>query len=95
MTKKNPRNHGYGKPPEVKGIPEVGDRAEGVPACPHCGCETLFYITVELEEDNSDPGIRALRKPEGPYQIKGRYIGCPACPWASPMMTSAVPKKDG
>lgn len=89
--KKSPRNHGLAKPPPVKGAPKVAGKAEGSPPCPNCGCETLFFIEVELDPTSDSEMTRLLKKPEGPYRIVGNYIGCPACPWASPMMASANP----
>jgi hypothetical protein len=80
---KNPRDHGFGDAPKVVGVPIVGEKLSE--KCPSCGCQTLFGIEVEV--DGPSP---LLRRPAGPHKIVGRYVGCPACPWASPMMTSAV-----
>jgi hypothetical protein len=47
--------------------------------CPHCKCEQLFEIEVDVE---------------GPYLNGGAgvgyYMGCAACPWASPMIAIAT-----
>lgn len=82
MTKRNPRDHGYGDAPKVVGIPTVVDKLDE--KCPHCGCQTLFGIEVKVENPSS-----LLRRPKEPHEVVGRYVGCPACPWASPMMTVA------
>jgi hypothetical protein len=86
------RDHGYpklgtGGPEDVKGGPIV--LGDGPPApCPHCGCERLFHIEVELAPEATPP---QLRVPEG-SAVFSQYIGCPACPWASPAMTFARAK---
>ena len=77
----NPRNHGFGDSPEVTGAPRVREPVSGT--CPHCRCASLFSIEVEVA--NPSP---LLRRPAEPHRVVGRYVGCPACPWASPMMTS-------
>lgn len=80
------RDHGYGKPPEVKGAPVVVDTHEGLPPCPNCGCKTTFTLRVVLA---STPAY--LRCPDG-YEPIGIYPGCPACPWAGPMVMTSLPK---
>jgi len=57
--------------PTAKPAPEEL-RKEG---CPHCGCKEVMEVTVEIEQP--------LLKGGGG---KGTYFGCPACPWASPML---------
>lgn len=84
-TKKNPRDHGYGDVPEVKGVPIVGDKPTGH-WCPECRCTSTFAIEVEVA--NPSP---LLRRPDTLHKVVGRYVGCPACPWASPMVTTVVP----
>jgi hypothetical protein len=79
----NPRNHGYGDSPKVKGPPSVTSQLPG--PCPHCGCGQVFDIKVEVDETSVHP---MLRRPDEPHRVVGRYIGCAACPWASPMITS-------
>lgn len=44
-------------------------------SCPSCKCEQLMFIEVAVFG-----GL--IRGGEG----TGRYFGCPACPWASPMV---------
>jgi len=75
------RDHGYGDAPTVTGAPRVDAELPG--DCPNCKCESLYSIVVEVA--NPSP---MLRRPAEPHRVVGRYIGCPACPWASPMMTS-------
>ncbi len=82
--KKNLRDYGYGDAPKVKGVPIVGDKMGHW--CPNCRCDTVFAIEVEVE--NPPP---QLRRPDTLHKVIGRYIGCPACPWASPMVTMVVP----
>lgn len=75
------REYGYGSSQEfVKSIPRVVSKADGVPACPNCGCETLYDIELEVQH----PMLA------GDGKGKGRYIGCPACPFASPMIMAAT-----
>lgn len=45
--------------------------------CPNCGC-VLFAIEVDVED-------KLLKGGKG----SGRYLGCPACPYASQMVTTA------
>lgn len=56
---------------------------DGPGPCPRCQCKTLFEIEVDVEDSR-------LRGGKG----VGLYIGCPACPWASPMLNRAVVKRD-
>lgn len=81
MTKRNPRDHSYGDAPKVVGVPAVVERVDE--KCPNCGCRHTFGIEVEVE--NPSP---LIRRPSTPHKVIGVYIGCPACPWASPMMTT-------
>lgn len=64
-------------PPVAKPLETSDDKPKSV--CPHCGCEQLMEIT-----------IRNVKMPQlrGGKGI-GHYIGCPACPWASPMVVAA------
>ena len=89
------RDHGLGQygtpdgPPVVEELltePLRGER----PVCPACGCEALASIVVRLKEITF-PGV-----PPGHVGV-GRYLGCPACPWASPMaiVSQLVQKKEG
>ena len=43
--------------------------------CPNCGCKQIMEIKVKVEQ-NLIKGGKGI----------GTYFGCPACPWASPMM---------
>lgn len=76
------RDYGFGDKPEVVGAPTVSAAPAG--SCPYCACATVFNVTVEVA--NPSP---LLRRPSVPHRVVGRYIGCAACPWASPMATSA------
>jgi hypothetical protein len=78
------RDHGLGKHGEPDGPPRVAkvltskDKIKGVsPICPNCECETLAEIEVNMTK-LAIPGVGA----EG----VGTYLGCPACPWASPIL---------
>ncbi len=42
--------------------------------CPNCGCKEMMEITVEADQE-------LLKGGKG----TGYYLGCPACPFASPM----------
>lgn len=77
----NLRDHGYGDSPEVTGVPKVLGEAKGND-CPHCGCTQTFLLRVEVVK------VKRLKGGSG----SGSYIGCPACPWASPMVTVATGK---
>lgn len=78
------RNHGYGDSPKVTGVPVVV--SDGPPqGCPNCGCKKVLQISVTVEA----PAL--LRVPEG-HEACSIYIGCPACPWASPAITHSRPK---
>lgn len=75
-AKKDPRDHGFS--PKIVGVPVVGEKLAH--KCPHCGCVGLFAIKVEV----ANPSL-LLKRPERPHKIADRYMGCAACPWASPM----------
>ena len=81
---KNPRDHGFGDAPKIVGAPVIGEKLAH--KCPNCGCVGLFAVEVEVA--NPSP---LLKRPERPHKIVGRYMGCAACPWASPMMTAVEP----
>ena len=74
---KNARNHGYELTGSVLDIPRISGDA-GL-ECPNCGCKQPYHIMVMVEN-------RLLKGGKG----VGNYIGCPACPFASPMMTTAI-----
>lgn len=71
----------YGLPnSQVIGVPRVlrvlSEKIDGSqPECGRCGCQTLCEIEVHVEQ-------RLVRGGKG----IGKYLGCPACPWASPMV---------
>ena len=48
-------------------------------SCPNCGCTPIYEITLRVKS-------AMLRGGEGVC----KYIGCAACPWASPAMTTAL-----
>lgn len=78
------RDHGYGNSPKALGVPALV--SEGPPqGCPNCGCTKVFQISVTVEAPPQ------LRVPEG-HEAVAIYVGCPACPWASPAITHARPK---
>lgn len=66
--------------PFVQGPPVVKGVAEGMPPCPHCKCATLYDIEVVI---TGHPLLAS-----GGNGV-GRYIGCPACPFATPMLMVA------
>jgi hypothetical protein len=81
MSEKSPRDYGMGMP-DVRGAPRVAEilksGADGY-ACPNCGCETIAKIEIDVVDARLHGGHGT-----------GRYVGCPACPWASPMVTMAA-----
>lgn len=71
------RDHGMGAAPEPKGHPWVDRQCPDPEAvCPNCGCKQVYEIKVEVVSE---------RLVNGRWGI-GMYLGCPACPWASPMV---------
>lgn len=67
--------------PEPIGKPTWA-RDPSLPPCPHCGAECVV-VTVAVRP----PPM--LRAPSG--HAVTRYVGCPACPFASPAVTTAAP----
>jgi hypothetical protein len=61
--------------PEPIGVPSWAPTQGEV--CPNCGA-LLCDVVVEAK-------IKGLKTPTG----KCRYLGCPACPYASPSITTA------
>lgn len=51
--------------------------------CPICGCEEIMEIEQNVEHEN-------LRGGKG----ISVYLGCPACPWASEMLSYASVGRD-
>ncbi len=88
--KKNLRNHGLNNGCNPVGIPKATpatgkDRVAPVDDiyCPNCGCKELMQVEVAVENRMLNGGTGV-----------GYYLGCPACPWASPMMAIAMQQKD-
>lgn len=54
--------------------------AKDLPQCPICGCDKLYDIAVDVKH----PQLT------GDGSGVGMYVGCPACPFASPMLMTAV-----
>lgn len=75
------RDHGYGTSPEVEGAPTVLSDTDQV--CPKCKC-SVYVVQVILK---SPPEM--LKVPQN-YRAVGRYLGCPACPWAGPMFSGQL-----
>lgn len=80
MTNDNPRDHGYGPSPEPKIPPEIKS-GPLEHECPNCNGMTLFQLEVTVDNNPLMEGM--LGSKEG----VGIYLGCAACPYASPMMT--------
>jgi len=70
------RSYGLGDC-EVIGIPTASD-VEDAPDCPNCGCARIFHISVRATTPLVKGGVG-----------QGSYFGCPACPWASPMLIAS------
>ena len=82
------REYGLGKHGEPEGVPYIDQEVPGAEAvCPNCGCKTVYAIRQVMVKVPLLKGSRGL----------GSYIGCAACPWASPMViaASAPAAKDG
>lgn len=74
------REYGYGASDQfVRGAPRVVGLSTMPLPCPGCKCRTLYDIEVEV----AHPLLRGGRG-------VGHYVGCPACPFASPMLMQAV-----
>ena len=82
---KNIRNNGLNQDCTPTGIPKAKLATEDRTSissdvdCPNCGCLQVMEIEVPVEN-------RMLSGGSG----IGYYIGCPACPWASPMIAVAT-----
>jgi len=73
------REHGLPESPlpDAPPVAKLAGPIDGVePECPNCGCVSVHEITVQM----TNPLLTAGKG-------VGRYLGCPACPWASPMVT--------
>jgi hypothetical protein len=85
MSKTNPRDHG-GVSVQQHGTPRVTallEEGKG-PACPYCGCLRLAMCEVDVVDSRLTQGHGT-----------GTYMGCPACPWAGPMVTMTAPPAKG
>ena len=72
------RDYGMVDPtPFVRGAPRITGEAIG--PCPHCKCPTLYHVQVNVE-------MPMLKTGKG----IGEYVGCAACPWASPMVSRSI-----
>ena len=69
----------YGLPDsQPVSVPKATKPQSEVEPCPVCGCESVMQITLKVKQ-------RLIKGGEG----TGVYLGCPACPWASPMMVTS------
>lgn len=76
----DPRHYGMGDPTKmVRGVPRIVGQSDFPTPCPICGCRTLYDVEVDIE-------MALLISGRG----TGKYIGCAACPFASPMMMVAA-----
>ena len=81
------RDHGLGPAATPTGKPKAAPLPDDVQAkideeggCPNCGgSNTIFEITVEAEHPLLK-GKKGITK----------YMGCAACPWASPAITTRL-----
>ena len=78
------RRHGMGGGGAPLGPPTWRPAAAGVPPCPHCGAQVC-----EVEVPVRHPLVR------GGVGVS-RYLGCPACPMATPaIVTASAPGRGG
>jgi len=77
-TNENPREHGLGQSPTPDGPAEMVSTIDL--QCPNCDSQTLFMLRVKLKDEGSAQLLKGSRSPVG------EYIGCAACPYASPMV---------
>lgn len=61
----------------IDGVPRVIEIDIGT--CPNCKCENLMVIEIPVKTKLLDGGSGV-----------GTYVGCPACPYASPMISRAT-----
>ncbi len=76
---KNLRDYGFGSVGTPVGKP-TWKAATDAPDCPNCGGK---LCAVELLVEN-----KQLKGGVG----KAHYLGCPACPWASPAVVASCGK---
>jgi len=80
MTTANPRDYGFG------GLEETGGEITGTPewevsdkmVCPNCGAKVC-----DIQVPCNHSLIRGTK-------ANVSYLGCPACPWASPALISST-----
>ena len=70
------RDHGYGDVATPDGVPVAVVTNQDMP-CPNCECQ-LLQVTLKVKNPKLKGG-----------KGTGMYLGCPACPYASPMLTTA------
>lgn len=84
------RDYGYGFSPTVIGAPVIGEKLKlpnGDDAhCPNCGCLGVFEVKGVIE---APPQLRVGQGSEAVTM----YVGCVACPWASPAIMTTRPVK--
>ncbi len=68
-----------GRPKAVPLDAEMQERVNAQGGCPNCGCYEVMEITIPM----NNPLLRG-------GMGQGKYLGCPACPWASPMVTTTI-----
>lgn len=67
-----------GRPRAVKLDDKTMEQVIEDGGCPNCGCYDIMEITVEVHNEMLKGGSGI-----------GKYLGCPACPWATPMVVVA------
>lgn len=75
----NPRDYGYGDSPDPKEPPVERGKVEE--SCPNCGGQTMHMIEAVFDDS---PKFGTL---QGSGDVVGFYVGCSACPFATPMMS--------
>jgi hypothetical protein len=84
----NPHSQGEVGVPRVVGYPD-----DARLTCPNCKCGSLASIEVEITNIAKEKLMGTLlRGVAHSGEALGSYLGCPACPWASPMMMVAKGK---
>ncbi len=78
MNTKNPRDYGLPGVGDPIGPPEVSTAPVPGGKCPNCGCLTMFNVKVRVKNARLVGG-------EG----TAIYVGCAACPYASPAVAVA------
>lgn len=73
------RDYGYGIGGVPDGIPRWKLADAKLPPCPNCGAK-VCEIEVKMKD------VPLLKGGVG----MTRYFGCPACPWASPAITTTI-----